>query len=317
MTVGTNIKTTKNTETANSGTPGGSKNGGLAISSTDTRSSPTATPSPATYGSPGTTTNSGAEPTYSNINPTCSDNNTYYVDIFGIQYGIRCGLDFANPDGVSLKTHADTFEGCIQYCTLLKDCGGVRFSGTDCYPIATFRGYKADTADVGNDLLTAIPTNGASSGDITPDDLCAEGFDGQPFTDVFQCTWNIVCNQTIAGTALQPTIQTNFEACIYYCAFYDGCESVYFQGDGSSESIGEVEAVANCFPMSSIGAVSQDTLVSAASLNGTCNVSSLVPTFCDWKCSYPPIVARQPVRRAQDFWRCLSGLGLGSFIMPS
>ncbi|KAL9075547.1 MAG: hypothetical protein Q9161_001619 [Pseudevernia consocians] len=271
VTVGTNIKTTKNTETANSGTPGGSKNGGLAISSTDTRSSPTATPSPATNGSPGTTTNSGAEPTYSNINPTCSDNNTYYVDIFGIQYGIRCGLDFANPDGVSLKTHADTFEGCIQYCSLLKDCGGVRFSGTDCYPIATFRGYKAETADVGNDLLTAIPTNGASSGDITPDDLCAEGFDGQPFTDVFQCTWNIVCNQTIAGTALQPTIQTNFEACIYYCAFYDGCESVYFQGDGSSESIGEVEAVANCFPMSSIGAVSQDTLVSAASLNGTCN----------------------------------------------
>ncbi len=231
----------------------------------------------------------------------CNNNNTYYIDTFGVQYDIRCGLDFANPDGASLKAHADTFEGCLQYCSLLKGCGGVRFSDTDCYPIATFRGYMAEPASEGTDLLTAVPTNGPSSGDITPDDLCAEGFDGQPFTDIFQCTWNIVCNQTIAGTALQPTIQTNFEACIFYCAFYDSCESIYFERNGGSESISEVNPVANCFPMSSIGAVSQGSLVSAASLDGTCNVSSLIHALCDCKRLYPPTVAREPVRRTQDF----------------
>ncbi len=317
VTVGTSNKTTNYTGTANVGTPGGSNNGGLAVSSTNTGSSHTATPFPITDDYPSTTTDSGAEPTYSSISPMCSNNNTYYIDTFGVQYDIRCGLDFANPDGASFKAHADSLEGCIQYCSLLKGCGGVRFSDTDCYPIATFRGYTAEPASEGTDLLTAVPTNGPSSGDITPDDLCAEGFDGQPFTDIFQCTWNIVCNQTIAGTALQPTIQTNFEACIFYCAFYDSCESIYFEGNGGSESISEVNPVANCFPMSSIGAVSQGTLVSAASLNGTCNVSSLIHALCDCKCLYPPTVARESVRRTQDFWRCLNGLGKSSHMIPS
>ena len=317
VTIGTNNTTMTYTGTANIGTLGGSNNGGLAVSSTNTGSSHTATPSPTTDGYPSTTTNSGVEPTYSSVSPMCSNNDTYYIDTFGIQYDIRCGLDFANPDGASLKAHADTFEGCIQYCSLLTGCGGVRFSGTDCYAIATFRGYMAETASEGTDLLTAVPTNGPSSGDITPDDLCAEGFDGQPFTDIFQCTWNVACNQTIAGTALQPTIQTNFEACIFYCAFYDSCESIYFEGNGGYESIAEVNPVANCFPMSSIGAVSQGTLVSAASLNGTCNVSSLVHALCDCKCLYPPTVAREPVRRAQDIWRCFNGLRRSSHIIPS
>ena len=70
--------------------------------------------------------------------------------------------------------------------------------------------------------------------------------------DKFQCTWIHFCDQTIGGTALQQTIQTNLEACINYCAFYDGCVSVYFDGTGGLAS-SQANDSANCFPMSSIG----------------------------------------------------------------
>ena len=105
-----------------------------------------------------------------------------------------------------------------------------------CNPIFTFRGYSPEIAAEGTDLLTAIPTDGQNSGSITPDDLCAEGFDGQSYTDRIQCIWIIFGDQTIGGTALQQTIQTNLEACINYCAFYDGCVSVYFDGAGGFAS---------------------------------------------------------------------------------
>lgn len=290
QTIATNIMTTAYGETFTTstgagaditGTPRGINNGSQAVSSTDTGSSVSTIPSPVTNGSYCTATGSGAEPTCSNISPTCSSNNTYYVDTFGVQYDIRCGLGLANAEDASLVAHADTFEGCIQYCSLLLNCSGVSYQGTDCLPIAHFRGYQSDE---GSGLLTAIPTAGASNGSVTPDDLCAEGFDGQPYTDFFGCTWSIFCNQTIGGTALQSTIQTNLEACIYYCAFYDGCESIYFEGLGGAQSSGEAQANPNCFPMSSIGTTSPGVNVSAASLQGTCNVSSLVPTYCDYTC---------------------------------
>ena len=250
----------------------GTNSGGLAVTSTYTSSFPTINPHAAINGLPSTATTSSAEPTYSNISPACSDNNTYYIDHFGLQYDISCGLDFANAD-VTLAAHADTFEGCIQYCSLLDDCAGASFSGTQCTPLANFRGYKPDE---GSNILTAVPTDGPNDGSVTPDDLCAEGFDGQSYTDTFECTWTILCNQTVAGTALQSTIVTNLEACINYCAFYDGCEALYFEGDNGSASDGEIDPVANCYPLSNNGTVSQSTLSSSAMLQGTCNVSSFV-----------------------------------------
>ncbi|CAF9935612.1 MAG: hypothetical protein ALECFALPRED_006496 [Alectoria fallacina] len=174
------------------GTPGGNINGDRAVSSMETGSSPTTTPSPAIKGSPATATQSGAETTYSNISPSCSDNNTYYVDRFRLRYDIRCGLNFDDAD-VALQAHADAFEGCIQYCSLLKNCADVSCQDTNSYPIFTFRGYRPETAAEGTDLLTAIPTDG---------DLCAEGLDGQTYTNKFQCKWEILCGQTIGGTHL-------------------------------------------------------------------------------------------------------------------
>ena len=252
----------------------GSNSGALAVTSTYTSSLPTTNSPAATNNLPSTATTSSAEPTYSNISPTCNDNNTYYIDHFGLQYAIRCGLDFATA-GVTLPAHADTFEGCIQYCSLLSDCAGVSFSGTQCTPLAAFSGYN--NPDEGStDRLTAVPTDGPNDGSVTPDDLCAEGFDGQSYTDTFACSWIILCNQTVAGAALQATVVTNLEACVNYCAFYDGCGALYFEGgDGSAEE-GEVEPVANCYPLSSNGTVSQGTLASSAILQGTCDVSSFV-----------------------------------------
>lgn len=286
-TVVTNVTTKPNTERSNlstgaanvsTGIPGGS----LATSSTNASFFPTTTTSPAT-----------------NTGLACSDDNTTYVDTFGLEYNIRCGSIFANADGASSPAHADTFVGCIQYCSLLENCDGVTYQGTNCTPIADFRGYDPEPAAEGTALLTAAPAGGPSSGAVTPDDLCAEGFDGQPYTDIFQCTWTVFCNQTIGGTPLQATIQTNLEACINYCAFYDGCESVSFEGDGGSVAVGGARPVANCYPMSSIGSVSQGGSSAAASLVGTCNVSRLVPRCCGCRCLFPPTVVREPVRSAQ------------------
>ena len=252
----------------------GSNSGGLAVTSTYTSSVPTTNFPAAMNNLPSTATTSNTEPTYSNISPACNDNNTYYIDHFGLQYDIRCGLDFANA-GVTLAAHADTFEGCIQYCSLLSDCAGVSFSGTQCTPLADFSGYN--NPDEGSiDLLTAVPTDGPNAGSVTPDDLCAEGFDGQSYTDTFACSWTILCNQTVAGAALQSTVVTNLEACVNYCAFYEGCGALYFEGGDGSAEVGEVEPVANCYPLSSNGTVSQGTLSSSAILQGTCDVSSFV-----------------------------------------
>lgn len=245
-----------------------------------------------------TTTDSQTEPS---ISPACSDNNTYYVDTFGVRYDIRCGLDFDDAD-VAPSAHADTFQGCIQYCSLLADCAGVSFQATTCPPISAFRGYRPETAAApGTDLLrTAVPTAGPNDGSVAPDDLCAEGLDGQSYTDKFSCSWSIACGQAVAGAALRPAVQTDFEACITYCAFYDGCESVDFEGDGGSASSG-ANASANCFPMSSVGAVSLENGTSAASLLGACNVRSLVSlTSSECKCLYRPTVVRQPVKLAQE-----------------
>ena len=66
---------------------------------------------------------------------------------------------------------------------------------------------------------------------------------------------------------------TNLEACVNYCAFYEGCEALYFEDGNGSVAEGEV---ANCYPLSSNGTVSQGTLASSAILQGTCDVSSFV-----------------------------------------
>ncbi|CAD6591359.1 MAG: hypothetical protein ASARMPRED_005356 [Alectoria sarmentosa] len=213
VTIETEITTTDSTGTANTETPEGNNNGGLAVSSMETGSSPTTTPSPATNGSPATATKSGAETTCSNISPSCRNNNNCYVDRFGLRYDIRCGPNFDDAD-VALQAHADAFEGCIQYCSLVKNCADVSCQDTNCYPIFTFRGYRPETAAKGTDLLTAIPTDVHNSGSITPDDLCADVLDGQIYTAKFQCNWEMLCDQTIGATPLQQTIQTNLEACI-------------------------------------------------------------------------------------------------------
>ena len=250
----------------------GTNSEGLVVTPTYTSSVATKNPHAAINNLPSTATTSSAEPTYSNISPACNDNNTYYIDHFGLQYDIRCGLTFANA-AVTLTAHADTFDACIQYCSLLDNCAGVSFSGTQCTPLANFTGYDPDA---GSNLQTAVPTDGPNNGSVTPDDLCAEGFDGQSYTDTFDCTWTILCNQTVAGTALQETMVTNLEACVNYCAFYEGCEALYFEGGNGSVVEGGIGPVANCYPLSGNGTVGQGTLASSAILQGTCNVSSFV-----------------------------------------
>ena len=63
----------------------GTSSGGLAVTSTYTSSFPTTNSHAAINNLPSTATTSSAEPTYSNISPACNDNNTYYIDHFGLQ----------------------------------------------------------------------------------------------------------------------------------------------------------------------------------------------------------------------------------------
>ena len=85
----------------------------------------------------------------------------------------------------------------------------------------------------------------------------------------------MACDQKTGGTTHHQIIQTNLEACIKYCAFFDGCELVYLEGTGPSS---------NCFQKSFIGIVSQDAGFPSTSLQGTCYVSSPILSLSDWKC---------------------------------
>ena len=219
--------------------------------------------SPAPYSVPG----GPNEPTATK-EPDCNANPAYgdgyqYSDRFATAYNIRCNLDVVGTNG-DTAAHADTFTGCLEYCSLLENCVAATFefgnnatnNNANCYIYYDFQSYS-NTAPP--NLFSGVAVQGPSTGAVEPGDLCGaqsgDVSDGVYGPDTFGNCYDIGCGgQSItppaAGT-LYPTVMTSLEACLTYCSIYKTCVGVNWLGHHTQGDLG----MANCVPLAATGAV--------------------------------------------------------------
>lgn len=241
--------------------------GAATTAGSDSDSDATAT----TNGGPTPASNdaSGAEPTVATPTPSCvqssnyAGNNTKYMDYFGYTYDIRCNLDLQSTPA-DHDAYAESFEDCLEYCSLLTDCVAVSYQDppstpnnvSNCYPKWNFVGYSPSASD---GVYSGVNVNGASDGTLQNQDLCTtDNYQGASYAgiadyDDFGTAWTIGCNNTLAisdAAALSTTVTDTLASCIDYCSRYDSCEMVNWTGPHVNGTANDP----NCFPASSIGA---------------------------------------------------------------
>lgn len=246
----------------NSGTTGTAANGGNGGAAGS--GSGTAT----TNGGATAVGNGGAEPTVESPYPSCVQsasyvgNNTKYIDYFGYTYDIRCNLDLQSMP-TDNDAHAESFEDCLEYCSLLTDCAAVTYQDapyhpnnlSNCYPKWTFGGYTPSAAD---GVYSGVNVNGASPGTLENQNLCTSNnnqgasYDGGTYYDDYGSAWTIGCDSTLAITgaaALATTVTDTLASCVDYCSRYDSCDMVNWTGPHVNGTLDDP----NCFPASVVG----------------------------------------------------------------
>ena len=217
--------------------------------------------------SPAINGGSGPEPTVTK-RPSCgesssySGNNTKYSDFFGYTYDIRCNLDVRSTPTDS-DAHADSFEDCLEYCSLLTDCIAVTYQDppdspkdvSNCYPKWSFGGYQSSGVQ---GLYSGVNVNGASPGTLENQNLCTTNneqgasYDGITYYDDFGTAWTVGCDTTLAipnAVALFATITDTLASCVDYCSIYESCDMVNWTGPHTNGTLNQP----NCFPASAIG----------------------------------------------------------------
>ncbi|KAF6227481.1 hypothetical protein HO133_008925 [Letharia lupina] len=219
-------------------------------------------------GATATVGSSTAEQTLESATPSCVSsanyvgNNTKYSDYFGYTYDIRCNLDLQSSPADS-DAHAESFEDCLEYCSLLTDCVAVTYqdppsipsNSSNCYPKWSFGGYAASTVD---GLYSGVNVNGPSPGTLEDQNLCTTNntqgvsYDNQAYYDDYGNAWTIGCDNTLAipgSAALSSTVTDTLASCVDYCGVYDSCEMVNWTGPHINGTANDP----NCFPASSNG----------------------------------------------------------------
>ena len=215
-----------------------------------------------------TASSNTAEPTVASPAPSCHrsanyvGNNTKYNDYFGYTYDIRCNLDVKSMP-TDHDAHAENFEDCLEYCSLLKDCVAVTYQDlphtpsnlSNCHPKWSFGGYTVSSAD---GVYSGVNVNGASSGTLQPQNICSMTDDwqgmsyaGQSYTDDYNKVWMIGCDTTLdiaSTTALSATVTDNLATCVDYCSRYDSCKMVNWSGPHTNGTANHP----NCFPASAV-----------------------------------------------------------------
>ena len=166
--------------------------------------------------------------------PVCpGDSCSEYYDGLGTPYNVSCGLNLVGNN--LLEVHADTFEGCLEYCDFLGACAGITYeqSGSSedkgCTPYSRVTGYTTTGAPSG--LYAAVPVKGASGlQNSVAEDYCGSGDNGTCQTDFFGNQYLIGCTQNIGGQNLQPAQADTLDGCMNYCGTYSGCNGVSFAG---------------------------------------------------------------------------------------
>ena len=242
------------------GTAGSGDNGGNDGAATSTATTDSGADSANNGGS-------GPEST-ATTTPSCAKssnyagNNTKYNDYFGYTYDIRCNLDIqATP--TDYDAHAESFEDCLEYCSLLTDCVAVNYedppsaatNSSNCYPKWSFDGYNTSVS-VG--VYSGVNVNGASPGTLEDQNLCTSdneqgtSYDGLTYYDDFGTAWTVGCDATLAiadAAALYSTVTDTLASCVDYCSTYNTCDMVNWTGPHTNGTRNDP----NCFPASSIG----------------------------------------------------------------
>lgn len=219
-------------------------------------------------GGPTSATDGGAVPTVNSPAPSCvpSSNyvgdNTDYLDYFGYTYYIRCSQNIQSTP-TDQDAHADTFEDCLEYCSLLTDCIAVTYQDppslpsntSNCHPSWDFDGY---TPFVGGYIYNGVNVNGPSPGNIENQDLCStsneqgSSYDGEVYYDDFGVAWSIGCDTILVysnAAALSATVTDTLASCIDYCSVYEDCSLVNWTGPHVNGTRNDP----NCFPASTYG----------------------------------------------------------------
>lgn len=210
----------------------------------------------------------GVEPTVNSPKPSCVKssgyvgNNTKYTDYFGYTYDIRCNLDLQSTP-TDHDAYADTFEDCLEYCSLLTGCIAVSFQDpptipnklSNCAPKWSFGGYKTSVTD---GVYSGVNVNGASPGTLESQNLCTKdneqgtSYDGITYYDDYGTAWTIGCNHTLAisnAASLSSTVTDTLASCVDYCSDYIICDMVNWTGPHTNGTLDDP----NCFPASSNG----------------------------------------------------------------
>ena len=240
---------------------------GVALMSAESTSAAAASSASgvATSGGSPTDTGGSTEPTVESPEPDCGasppvGNETRYTDYFSETYDIRCGLGI-NGRNADIDAHADTFIGCLEYCSLLDGCAAVSYidgnnafnNNSNCYPYTTFTGYSTGGPAT---TYSGVNVDGASPGALGSDDLCGAASDNivnGVFPDQFATCYFIGCGayMTYGDPYLFATDLDTLEACLTYCSLYNTCIAVDWKGPHIEGDQGQ----ANCVPIASTGTV--------------------------------------------------------------
>ncbi|KAL8858285.1 MAG: hypothetical protein Q9178_005148 [Gyalolechia marmorata] len=171
-----------------------------------------------------TPANTFAPPRISNQVSCPAQNGSIYTDFFGQTWEVRCGQNIRGSN-VPAAVHADSWEKCLQFCDILGGATGVTYPGgggdntnpfsVNCYPYDIFTEFVSGASPT---LVAARPLNGSTGNGFNTEQLCP-GYDNITFTDVFERTYQIRCDQGfVGGAGLAGTITKTLEGCLSYCS---------------------------------------------------------------------------------------------------
>ncbi|KAL8799428.1 MAG: hypothetical protein Q9182_005913 [Xanthomendoza sp. 2 TL-2023] len=181
-----------------------------------------------------------------------ANNGSIYTDAVGQQWEVRCGQNIRGTNAKAV--HADSWEKCLQFCSILGSVVGVTYPGggsdntnpqsISCYPYNIFTEFTSGAVPT---LVAARPLNVSTGNYFNQDTLCP-GYDNETYTDYYGRVYEVRCDHAYGGgTNLAPTITKSLEGCLSFCSIYNTCVGVTF----TQYIVGS--RTDNCFPKTALG----------------------------------------------------------------
>jgi hypothetical protein len=157
----------------------------------------------------------------------------------GQVFTIKCSTDYPGSDLPS--SEQDTFEDCVNDCSITDGCIAVVYNGASCYKKSEYGapGYNGG-------LMAAIN----EAADNVLDDLeCSAADPNAPSTYTSGgVEFDVRCSTDLTGNDLRSTYQSTFKKCIADCAATTECVAVVYTGSSAcylKSKVGEQTASGN------------------------------------------------------------------------